>query len=242
MMPTPAHPAVLLVAFDEELSERFGAALNRAGLRVDAASQDAEVDAVMRDDPPRLLVVDAAGLEGGDALCRRWAGHEETTVVAIVEHATAGEGIADEQVVKPFGVEQVAARLFALARPRPVPPAPAGVVEVGDLTVDLVTGGAALDGAPVDLRPKELALLLRLAAAAGTVVTRRALMDDVWGEDRFHSTHTLDVHVRRLRRKLGDAPGDSRYVHTVRGIGFRLGAEVVASTPPAGPDDAAHRS
>lgn len=236
MPSTSAQPAVLLVASDPELSERFGAALIRAGLHVGAAVGHLEADAIMQADPPRLLVVDAdlAGGAGRD-LCRRWAGHGETTVVAIVERAAAGESIADEQVVKPFGAEQVAARLFALARPRaPTPaPAPRGTVVVDDLAVDLGSGSVVLAGAPVELRPKERALLLRIARAGGAVVTRRELMDDVWGEDRFHSTHTLDVHVRRVRHKLGDDPAASRYLHTVRGVGFRLGP--AAPPPPAAP-------
>ena len=83
-------------------------------------------------------------------------------------------------------------------------------------------GGAA---AELELTRKEFDLLARLARDAGRVVTREALMSDVWDMNWFGSTKTLDVHIGWLRRKLGDDPADPAYIHTVRGVGFRLAAE-----------------
>ena len=82
-----------------------------------------------------------------------------------------------------------------------------------------------LDGAPLDLSRKEFDLLARLMRDAGRVVTREDLMSDVWDENWFGSTKTLDVHVGFLRRKLGDDPATPRFLHTVRGVGFRFAGE-----------------
>ena len=81
---------------------------------------------------------------------------------------------------------------------------------------------AWLDGEDLVLTPKELELLARLARDAGAIVTRAQLMRDVWSTSWLGSTKTLDVHVGWLRRKLGDDPADPRFIHTVRGVGFRM--------------------
>ena len=81
-----------------------------------------------------------------------------------------------------------------------------------------------LDGAQLDLSRKEFDLLVRLMRDAGRVVTREDLMTDVWDENWFGSTKTLDVHIGFLRRKLGDDPAEPRFMHTVRGVGFRFAA------------------
>ena len=77
----------------------------------------------------------------------------------------------------------------------------------------------------VELTRKEFDLLTRLAEDAGRVVTRETLMSDVWDMNWFGSTKTLDVHIALLRRKLGDDPAAPRYIHTVRGVGFRLATQ-----------------
>ena len=83
----------------------------------------------------------------------------------------------------------------------------------------------ALGDEELELTRKEFDLLVRLARDAGRVVTRESLMSDVWDMNWFGSTKTLDVHIGWLRRKLGDDPADPAYIHTVRGVGFRLAAE-----------------
>jgi DNA-binding response OmpR family regulator len=86
-----------------------------------------------------------------------------------------------------------------------------------------------LDGEPLELTRKEFDLLALLMGQAGTVVSRERLIDEVWDVNWFGSTKTLDVHVSGLRKKLGDDPSDPRYLHTVRGVGFRFASA-------AGPD------
>lgn len=240
-MPAPPDgPLVLLVATEVSLFVPFTRALRRAGIRTDVVPGAATARERLRSAAPSLVIVDVRpeAPEWAEA-CRDALACEAASVVAIVGRDDTGrvtlpEGV--ERIVRPFGFEQVAARVHRLltgpARP------PVGPVLVGDLLVDLERGRALLAGEPLQLARKELALLLRLAREAGRVVTRRDLMHSVWGEDRFQATHTLDVHVRRLRRKLGDDPAATRYVHTVRGVGFRLGEEAAeqraAPRQPAG--------
>jgi two-component system, OmpR family, response regulator RegX3 len=85
-----------------------------------------------------------------------------------------------------------------------------------------------LDGEPLELTRKEFDLLALLMGQAGTVVSRERLIDEVWDVNWFGSTKTLDVHVSALRKKLGDDSSDPRYLHTVRGVGFRFARSVEA--------------
>jgi two-component system response regulator RegX3 len=110
-------------------------------------------------------------------------------------------------------------------RAAPAPAAAAtAAIEVGDVQLDPGRHTASHAGAPLDLPRREFDLLHTLMANAGTVLARSKLMDEVWGVDWFGSTKTLDVHVAALRRRLGDDASEPRYIHTVRGVGFRFAA------------------
>jgi DNA-binding response OmpR family regulator len=99
---------------------------------------------------------------------------------------------------------------------------------IGDIRLDPGRHEASLDGEPLELSRKEYDLLRVLMEGAGSVITREALLEDVWDMNWFGSTKTLDVHISGLRRKLGDDSKDPRYIHTVRGVGFRFaGADEV---------------
>jgi len=96
------------------------------------------------------------------------------------------------------------------------------VVEVGPLRVDRGRRAASLGGRDMELTRKEFELLELLTREAGSVISRERLIDEVWDRNWFGSTKTLDVHVSSLRRKLGDDSQHPRFIHTVRGVGFRL--------------------
>lgn len=137
-----------------------------------------------------------------------------------------GKG-ADDYVVKPFSVAQIAARVAAVLRrtKQAGPPAP---IVLGTLTVDLTAREAWLDDAPLRLSKREFELLAYLAARVGQVVTRPQLLADVWRSPYGGDDRTVDVHVSWLRRKLGETAARPRYLHTVRGVGIKL------VRPPAG--------
>jgi DNA-binding response OmpR family regulator len=131
---------------------------------------------------------------------------------------------ADDYVVKPFSAREVTARVRAVLR-RAGTAAHAtadGRIEIGDLVLDISKHAAELAGEPVELSRKEFELLRTLMEQAGHVITRQALLEEVWDMNWFGSTKTLDVHVSGLRKKLGDDPADPRYIHTVRGVGLRF--------------------
>jgi DNA-binding response OmpR family regulator len=142
------------------------------------------------------------------------------------------DGGADDYVVKPFGIEQVAARLRAVLR-RSGAPVSEGPVVVGGLTIEPRTRRVSLDGLPIDLSRKEFDLLLALAQRVGDVVTKRELLADVWHQTYGGGDRTVDVHLSWLRRKLGETAADPRYLHSVRGVGIRLAApELRPESPP----------
>jgi DNA-binding response OmpR family regulator len=133
------------------------------------------------------------------------------------------DGGADDYVVKPFGIEQVEARLRAVLR-RSASTVAEGPLVVGGLAIDPLTRQVSLDEAPIDLSRKEFDLLLALAQRAGEVVTKRELLADVWRQTYGGGDRTVDVHLSWLRRKLGETAADPRYLHSVRGVGIRLAA------------------
>jgi DNA-binding response OmpR family regulator len=135
---------------------------------------------------------------------------------------------ADDYVVKPFGIEQVEARLRAILRRSSSTVAEAPLV-VGGLTIDSRKRLVSLDGVAIDLSRKEFDLLLALAQRPGEVVTKRELLADVWRQSYGGGDRTVDVHLSWLRRKLGETAADPQYLHSVRGVGVRLAAPDDAS-------------
>jgi DNA-binding response OmpR family regulator len=133
------------------------------------------------------------------------------------------DGGADDYVIKPFGIEQVEARLRAILR-RSTSTLAEGPLVVGGLAIDSLTRQVSLDEVPIDLSRKEFDLLLALAQRAGEVVTKRELLADVWRQTYGGGDRTVDVHLSWLRRKLGETAAAPRYLHSVRGVGVRLAA------------------
>jgi DNA-binding response OmpR family regulator len=139
---------------------------------------------------------------------------DDATIVSALD---AG---ADDYVVKPFGLDHVAARIRAVLR-RGTASDEDPVIRVGRLAVDPRTRRVTLDGAEVDLTRKEFDLLYALASRKGEVVSKRTLLAEVWQQAYGGGDRTVDVHLSWLRRKLGETAAEPRYLHTVRGVGIR---------------------
>jgi len=226
------RPNVLLVEDEASIAEPFARALGREGFDVEVAPTAAAARAEFARCRPSIVLLDLTLPDGdGRELCREWRRDTSVPIIMLTARGTETDRVvglelgADDYVVKPFGVAEVAARIRAvLRRARPDPEAAPRPVTLGALNVDPSTRGATLDGRDLELTRKEFDLLERLARDAGRVVSREDLMADVWDENWFGSTKTLDVHIGFLRRKLGDDASDPRYLRTVRGVGFLLAA------------------
>jgi len=190
------------------------------------------------DNPPDVVLLDL-GLPDIDGLQVLAMLRAVSTVPVIIitardddaDMVRALDGGADDYVVKPFGIEQVEARLRAILRRSGSAPAE-GPLVVGGLTIDPLTRQVTLDGTSIDLSRKEFDLLLALAQRAGEVVTKRELLADVWRQSYGGGDRTVDVHLSWLRRKLGETAAQPRYLHSVRGVGVRLAAPDDASGVP----------
>ena len=143
---------------------------------------------------------------------------DEASIVAVLE---AG---ADDYVIKPFGPAQLNARIAAVLRRSGPGSVATGPVVIGELELDPAARVVTLAGIEVDLTPREFDLLNYLASRAGSVVSRRELMAQVWRQPYGGADDSVDVHLSLLRRKLGETAQQPRYLHTVRGVGVKLAA------------------
>jgi two-component system response regulator RegX3 len=181
------------------------------------------------------MLPDGSGFD----VCREIRRSSEVPVIMLTARGDEADRIvgleigADDYVVKPFSAREVIARIRAVLRRSEARPAEtaSGPLEIGELRLDPERRSVELDGGAVELSRKEFELLERLMRDAGAVVTREQLIEDVWDMNWFGSTKTLDVHVSSLRKKLGDNPERPRFLHTVRGVGFRFSAPGEAGDP-----------
>ncbi len=224
---------LLLVDDDALLRRSLGFNLERAGYRVSTAATAEDALALVRRDPPDLILLDIGlpGMDGLDAL--RALRHESDAPVIFLtarrrelDEVLGLELGADDYVTKPFDLDVLLARIKAVLRraQRPAAAPDPRPIQVGALTVDPATHRATLHGRPLDLSPREFALLHALALNAGRVVAGEDLLRRVWGAEFDGEPQVLYVHIRWLREKIEDDPSHPRRIVTVRGVGYRLEA------------------
>ncbi|GAA0969435.1 response regulator transcription factor [Acrocarpospora macrocephala] len=219
---------LLVVEDDPIIGDELVQALAVQGYEVALAPEGRLAMAEAEAAAPDLVLLDL-GLPDVDGVtvCRRLRAVLPSAVIVVLTARTqefdvvmALDAGADDYLTKPFRLTELLARLRAHLRRQAAPPEDR-TVTVGRLRLDLLGRRAYLAGAEIALRPKEFDLLVALAGRAGEVVTREQLMDEVWDENWFGPTKTLDVHVFALRRKLSDYGEDPRRITTVRGRGYR---------------------
>jgi DNA-binding response OmpR family regulator len=222
---------VLLVEDELSITAPLGEALAREGFALEIAQTAADALERARSLDPDLILLDVMLPDGsGFDVCRELRRDSRVPIIMLTARGEETDRIvglelgADDYVVKPFSAREVVARIRAVLRRVSTvgEEASDSPIEVAGIRVEPATRRATRDGAPLELTRKEFDLLHLLVRNAGSVVTRERLLDEVWDTNWFGSTKTLDVHVSALRKKLDDDAFDRRYLHTVRGIGFRF--------------------
>jgi DNA-binding response OmpR family regulator len=221
--------AVLIVEDDPDIAEGLRYNLEREGLdvRVALTGEQGLSAALDPKGAPALVILDLMlpGMSGSE-LCRRLRREpatRRTPVIMLTARASEADRVAgldlgaDDYISKPFSVRELLARVRAVLRRSDE--SAAARYEDGRLSVDFEDMRVVCDGEAVRLTRKEFSLLATLARGAGRVATRQQLLDNVWGYEYYGDTRTLDVHIRRLRQKLGPC-GDS--IETVVGVGYRF--------------------
>ena len=224
---------VLVVEDEPDIGALLAFHLEREGYQVLRCRNGLDALQQVRARPPDLVLLDLM-LPGIDGLevCRRLRQDPATAALPVVMLTAKGEEVdrvlglelgADDYIVKPFSPKEVVARVRAVLR-RARPPADSAPMVRGRLVIDVARHTVRVDGVAVPLTPKEFDLLRTLAEARGRVLSRELLLDRVWGYAAAGEieSRTVDVHVRRLRMKLGS---EGRRIATVKGVGYRLDAE-----------------
>ena len=222
--------SVLVVEDDEAIRSAVRRGLTERGHAVaTAATGMSGLEQVLADRPQVVLLDLGLPDVDGLALISMIRATSQVPIIVITARdddptmVKALDSGADDYVVKPFGTDQVAARIRAVLRrsggdsgsaPEPI--------RVGELVVDERSRTATLAGTPLELARKEFDLLLALASRPGEVVTKRELLADIWQQAYGGSERSVDVHLSWLRRKLGESAAEPRYLHVVRGVGVRL--------------------
>ncbi len=220
---------ILIIEDDPDIAESISYNLKREGFRAEVAESGelglrlaSQVHAA-----PALIILDLMlpGMSGME-LCRRLRREPATAkmpIIILTAKASETDKImglelgADDYMTKPFSVKELLARVRAVLRR--ATEERSAIYEDGRLTIGFDDMRVACHGEQVQLTRKEFALLTALARNADRVSSRQRLLDDVWGYDHYGDTRTLDVHIRRLRRKLGDC---AACIETVVGTGYRF--------------------
>jgi two-component system KDP operon response regulator KdpE len=226
-------PLVLLIEDEPQMRRFLRAALESHDYRLVEATTAREGLAQATARSPDIILLDL-GLPDGDGidLARRIREWSATPIVVISargreqDKVAALDAGADDYLTKPFGTEELLARLRVALRHAARAAAPdESVFTVGELRVDLAARQVFAGGAEVHLTPTEYKLLTALVRDAGKVVTHRQLLNGVWGPNAVEHTHYLRVYMTQLRHKLEQDPTRPRYLQTEAGVGYRLRLE-----------------
>jgi two-component system KDP operon response regulator KdpE len=218
---------VLVVDDEPQILRALQTGLRGAGYEVDTAATGREALTAAAVRPPDAVILDLVLPDmRGTAVCRELRTWSTVPVIVLSvvgdedEKVAALDAGADDYVTKPFGLDELLARLRAALRR--AEPSGEPVLEIGELRIDLEAHAVTFDGRSVQLTPHEYSLLTLLARNEGKLLTHQAILRDVWGKAYADESHYLHVYVSQLRRKLEPDPARPRYILTEPGAGYRL--------------------
>jgi two-component system KDP operon response regulator KdpE len=218
---------VLVVDDEPQILRALRTSLRGAGYEVETAETAEGALAALAAGQPDAVVLDLVLPDGtGVDVCRELRTWSDAPVIVLSvvgdesEKVAALDAGADDYVTKPFGLDELLARLRAALRR--AEPSGEPVLEIGELRIDLEAHAVFFGAKPVQLTPHEYALLALLARNEGKLLTHRAILREVWGRAYSDESHYLHVYVSQLRRKLEPDPARPRYILTEPGAGYRL--------------------
>ncbi len=225
---------ILVVDDEDAIRDLIVFNLTQQGFEVIEAADGIEALAKVKESQPDLILLDLMlpqmdGLE----VCQKLRHSKEFSSIPIIMLTARGDEVdrvlgleigADDYVTKPFSPRELTARVKAIFRRMSQPPAinDSEELTMGLIKIDLSRHLATFQGEEMELTPKEFELLYLLAQNPGKVLTRDVLLEKVWGYEYMGDTRTVDVHIRRLRKKMEDINSDPDYIETVRGVGYRF--------------------
>ena len=221
---------ILIVDDEPPIRKLLRVGLSAQGYAVIEAQNGKIAIEQMQSAAPDLIILDL-GLPdiSGQKLLQRWRSEHNPVPIVVLSSRTDEAGIvealelgADDYVTKPFGVNELAARIRVALRHKLQQHGETAVFQTGELSVDLVRRVVKVGGEEVKLTPKEYDILRIMVQHSGKVLTHSFLMKEIWGD--IHDVQYLRVYVRQLRQKIEPNPEQPRYITTETGIGYRLRA------------------
>ncbi|MEL7610079.1 MAG: response regulator transcription factor [Bacillota bacterium] len=221
---------ILVIDDDKNILAIIELYLNKEGYRVCTCERGDQALNVFRAEQPALVVLDVMlpGLDGWGVLSKL-RGESDTPVIMLTAKGDTLDRIqgldlgADDYIAKPFDAKELLARIKAVLRRSAAPAESERVISHDGLIVSLDNYSVILHGRQLEMPPKEIELLYFLASHEGKVYTREQLLEQVWGFDFFGDSRTVDVHVKRIREKLGEC--DQWQIKTVWGVGYKFEAQ-----------------
>ncbi len=225
-------PRILVVDDEPQLTRVLLRSLTTKGYEVRIAGEGQFALQTFHDWPPSLVITDLAMPNmGGLELCRRLREISDVPIIVLsvrgeentkVEALDAG---ADDYVTKPFGMDELLARIRAALRRKPATDSSVQIIEAGEFRIDLDAHTATHAGQELRLTPKEFDLLTHFLRHAGKVLTHRSLLGAVWGGDYTEQTEYLRVFIGQLRKKIEPDHANPRYILTEPWVGYRFNPE-----------------
>lgn len=220
---------ILIVEDDERIRQALRLVLEDEQYGVAEAGSAEAALATFQERPAQLVLIDVMlpGLDGFE-LCRSLRRSSDVPIIMVTARSDSHDVVAgleagaDDYVTKPFVPKELAARMRALLRRVRASEVPDEIVRIGNLQIQPDAGIVRRDGVEVSLTKTEFRLLCELAASRGRLLSREVLLERVWGYDYFGDGRLVDVHIRRLRKKIEDEPGQPRHLLTIRGLGYKL--------------------